>query len=138
MKPIAIALGIFCLGLAGCNTVGPYTAQVYRLESSVLMVTVGTWLGSDRGWPHGNEKLKKTAEFVVKQELANRGIRVETCVFMKFTPYQSGHMSMTLVAGENLAVSKWAAMSEEEFYAELRKRPPLPDVLQFEGQIENP
>jgi hypothetical protein len=138
MKALTIALTILGLSLAGCNAVGPYTAKVYRLDGSVFMVNVSTWLGSDKGWPRGNEKLKRTAESVVKRELANRGFHVEACAFMKFTPQQGGHMVIVLVAGEGLAVGKWAAMTEEEFYAELRKRPPQPEVLQFEGRIENP
>lgn len=102
------------------------------------MVNVSTWLGSDKGWPRGNETLKRTAESMVRQELTNRGVRAETCAFIQFTPYQGGHMSMTLIAGESLAARKWVMMTEEEFDNELRKRPLLPEVLQFEGRINNP
>jgi len=138
MKALTIALAILGLSLAGCNAVGPYTAKVYRLDGALFMVNVATWLGSDGGWPSGSEKLKKTAASIVKDELIARGLTVQSCEFIQFTPYQGGHMSMTLVAGESGAVRKWAAMSEDEFDAELRKRPPLQQALQFEGRIDNP
>lgn len=136
MKALTIALTILGLSLAGCNAVGPYSAEVYSLDGTLFMVSVSTWLGSDGGWPRGSESLKKSAESLVKDQLIARGVPIQLCEFIRFVPYQGGHMSMTLVAGESRAVRKWAGMSESEFDSELRKRAPLQQILQFEGRID--
>lgn len=122
--------------LPGCNTVGPYDASVYRLEDAVYMVNVGTWIGSKRGWPDGNETLKSQATNAVIEMLKSKGLPVESCFFVGYTPYEGGHITITFVAGDKLKAAPWGALPREAFDAELRRRGPLPQVFKTNGWLQ--
>lgn len=135
MKHTVAFMVLLCLGIMGCNSVGPYTAKVYRLDEAAYMINLSTWVGSENGMSSSNEKMMRVVEKTVQSELIQRGLTSNKCVFIEVTPYQGGNLVLTFLAGSGPSFERWTSMPKSDFDRELRRRLPLDLILTFEGVL---
>ena len=136
MKKILVPLCLFAALLCGCNTAGPYHMKVYRLDGSMFWVSVDTWIGSSGPYGKiGNDKLKHDGERAVMNILREHSLPVETCIFKRFIPWEGGHISLALIAGNRSGVAHWAALSDAEYDQAIRKKGLLPLVFTYDGSL---
>lgn len=102
-KILPLLAGI--LLLSGCNSYGPYSASVYQSDNAAYIININTWVGSKRGWPHINRELQTQIEHSVLGMLKRTGISVKTCLLINYTPFEGGHMSITLIAGNEVNIT---------------------------------